>query len=259
MTCKVWARHYERLALQHVRRRDHLELAHCRWGFLPHIPVSFFFEVNRTLWVNETNEMWFLIEKNLLTCLAEILWFFNVSFWVAGAAPIVCWRRWSHRCVCSRVAAEGVMGTMFWTWQMMKRDPFFLANFQRHFGVWLVYDYQYDSICNSTCVDVSLFRYLVVLSTVEVSLQGMTTYVEMRRVCEPIQDTMVEDCLEAGRYINKLWSHHPQMIWEAFEQYITCKVPPNSPVKLPWLQSKPDLQDDEHEGRGSCYSMVYDP
>lgn len=65
---------------------------------------------------------------------------------------------------------------------------------------------------------------------------------------------MVEDCLEAGRCVNKWWSHHPQVIWEAFEQYITCKVPPNSPVKLPWFGVKAMI-DDEH-GRGIFYGSM---
>lgn len=106
-----------------------------------------------------------------------------------------------------------------------------------------------------------MFHYFILLwlsclSTVEVALQGMMTYhVEMWRVCDPIQDTMVEDCLEAGRCVNKLWSHHPQVIWEAFEQYITCKVPPNSPVKLPWLTAVKAMIDDEH-GRGIFYGSM---
>lgn len=32
-------------------------------------------------------------------------------------------------------------------------------------------------------------------------------------------------------------------LWEAFEQYITCKVPPNSPVKLPWFGVKAMIDD----------------
>lgn len=43
-------------------------------------------------------------------------------------------------------------------------------------------------------------------------------------------------------------------LWEAFEQYITCKVPPNSPVKLPWLGVKAMI-DDEH-GRSIFYGSM---
>ena len=54
----------------------------------------------------------------------------------------------------------------------------------------------------------------------------------MWRVCDPIQDTMVEDCLEAGRCVHKLWSHHPQVtlggLWAVYylqsASQLTCEA-----------------------------------
>lgn len=107
-------------------------------------------------------DVWFFLKPCCQKLQCNLMWQVPRPLFVGGEVADVYVPEWQRKAPKGR---SRVYQTIFGSWQMMKRDVFLkqISIGILGFDLFVIINlYKHDSICKSTCVDVSLFHSLVI-------------------------------------------------------------------------------------------------